>query len=326
MWKKLFVFVFFILIISSVYVYRVPIEANISSATEDTQHIIDKFIFGGLCSKPIKYTLGTFDTRFNLSKDSFLQALREAENIWEEPFNRDFFTYEENITSEIRNILKVNLVYDYRQEATSKLASLGIVVSENKTSYDMLREKFTKLKGEYTKMLEIFNTRLNTFEVANKNFETSVNFWNAKGGAPQKEFDELNKIQDALEIESAELKRIQEVINNVADEINALVVVLNRLASILNLSVDQYNAVNEERGESFQEGVYISDGVNKKIDVYEFSNRDKLVRVLAHEFGHALGLDHVEDSKAIMYSLNHGKSKVLSKMDMDALKVKCEIE
>ena len=100
---------------------------------------------------------------------------------------------------------------------------------------------------------------------------------------------------------------------------------INRLAATLNLSVENYNNINTARGESFEEGVYHSEGVKREIDIYEFSNREKLVRVLAHELGHALGLPHVQDPKAIMYELNQGTSEKLSSADIVALDAKCNI-
>jgi predicted Zn-dependent protease len=50
--------------------------------------------------------------------------------------------------------------------------------------------------------------------------------------------------------------------------------------------------------------------------------------VLAHEFGHALGLDHVEDPQAIMYYLmdkQNIKDLKLTTDDINALKKGCNI-
>src|SRR6185295_3949981 len=63
------------------------------------------------CKEPIPYTLGTFATQFNLSQKDFLDALAQAEAVWEKPTSLDLFTYEPGDTS--ASALKVNLIYDY---------------------------------------------------------------------------------------------------------------------------------------------------------------------------------------------------------------------
>lgn len=276
------------------------------------------------CTHPIPYVLGTFDERFNISEKYFLSALAEAEAVWEKPFGRELFTYEPEDAS--RTALKVNLIYDYRQEATSKLKSLGIVVENTKSSYDSLKVKLITLKAEYEKAKNIFNVRVETFNERQKTYEEQVGFWNKKGGAPKDEYNKLEQDRLALNAEAGQLKILEANLNSMVDEINALVVVLNRLIDSLNLSVEKYNATNQARGESFEEGVYAESGFTREIDIYEFSSRTKLVRVLAHELGHALGLPHVKDRKAIMYELNQGSNSALTTADLEALNEKCQVK
>lgn len=273
------------------------------------------------CTEPIFYNLGAFDAKFNISKKYFLSALTEAEAIWEKSYGKELFTYAPENTSS--RVLKVNLIYDYRQEATAKLKSLGIIVEDSRASYDSLKAKFTSLQKIYEQKKIEFSTKVNEFNQKNEAYETEVKFWNSKGGAPEEKYNELERERIELNTESIELKAWQTNLNNITDEINALVVVLNRLVDSLNLSVEKYNTTNESRGESFTEGVYSSNGIIQKIDIYEFSSRIKLVRVLAHELGHALGLDHVKDPKAIMYEKNQGSNSVLTADDLAGLNTKC---
>ncbi|MEK7461751.1 MAG: matrixin family metalloprotease [Patescibacteria group bacterium] len=273
------------------------------------------------CDRPIEYGIGTFDRRFGISYQTFLSALAEAEAILEKPIGKELFMY-----SPESDELAVNLIYDYRQETTGVLSSLENVVTKDEVAYRTLRSKYVSLKAEYENVKSIYNAQIELFNEKNSDYEQRVKVWNRGKRTSNTELEQLETARLALENEATELKLLETRLNQMVNEINHLVGLLNNLVKSLNLNVEAYNTIGALRGETFVGGVYqITEDV-QEINVYEFSNRDKLVKVLAHELGHALGLEHVDDHEAIMYELNEGHTKVLSKTDFAALKTLCKTD
>lgn len=110
------------------------------------------------------------------------------------------------------------------------------------------------------------------------------------------------------------------------NKINSLIGELNQAAVSFNSQAKEYNAAGGSLGNEFEEGLYSSDQSGKRIDIYQFENKDKLVRVLMHELGHALSLDHVNNPKAIMYQTNNGDNLTLTADDINELKAHCGIK
>lgn len=272
------------------------------------------------CKSPIEYSIGTFDARFGFSKADFLSAMKDAEAIWEKPIGKDLFFY---TTS---GALKVNLIYDTRQETTKQLQTMGIVVKNDKASYDEVKAKYQTIISQYNQEKIDFNSRVSAFESRKSAYETAVAQANKKGGADKATYARLNTERDYLQKESIALQSLQSKLNADADNVNALVNALNDLAKSLNLKVQDYNNIGDNLQGEFDEGLYKSDAKGEEIDIYQFENRTKLVRVLAHELGHALGLDHNEDPKAIMYRLNNGINEKLTNTDLSALKTLCGVK
>ena len=275
------------------------------------------------CRGPIYYTLGFFDNRFGIKEKDFLINITKAEEVWEIPFSREFFKYTDD--QNLENVLKINLVYDYRQEITSKMKNLGIVVDQTKASYDDIRSKYEILQREYLENKKKYETLVSIFQARQSKYVEQVNYWNKKGGAPQDVFDTLTAEAQFLKKEFERIKKIENSINNDASNVNALVAVINDLAHTLNINVAKLNNIGQTRGEEFTQGEYTEGSLGQEINVFEFSTKEKLVRLLAHEFGHSLGLLHVEDKEAIMYRLNENKDGKLREDDISALKAKCGI-
>ena len=74
-----------------------------------------------------------------------------------------------------------------------------------------------------------------------------------------------------------------------------------------------------------EEGKYISDQEGTRIYIYAFQDKTELKRTLIHEFGHALGLGHVENENSIMYPSNNTSQNLsLSKEDIAELTRACD--
>lgn len=269
------------------------------------------------CHVPMSYRLESVDERFGLSRTELLQAIEQAAGVWEKAAGKDLFVYEEE------GSLPINLVYDARQAITQKNNELKDSVDATtetaesvKAQYDIAQASYDRLKSAYASAQATYASNLSAYNA-------KVAYWNARGGAPSSEYRTLQSQKAALEAEARALENKRVALNTQANQVNALSAQYNQLAAKVNTTVDK---INQTAGREFEEGLYTRNFLGAKIDIYEYSSKEKLVRVLTHELGHALGLEHNANPEAIMYELNQSENLVPTKEDLAELALRCNLQ
>lgn len=221
------------------------------------------------CDYPIPYKIGSVDPKFGLSTSDVLADTTTATNILSQIERKQLFTYSNSAA------LTVNFVYDTRAELDTQINQLQTQLKEKGNTLDQ--------------QIKDYKSDANKFDQKLADFNATVEKYNSEGGAPPDVYEKITEQLRQLRAEADTLNQRARDLNLSTQEYNIGVSHLNQDASKFNDAI----ALKPE------EGLY--DEANNTITLYFASNQDELIHTLTHEFGHALGMQHVDNPEAIMY-------------------------
>lgn len=275
--------------------------------------LIKEFI-SNPCDDTQTFSVSAIDPRFGIATNTVIAYSKEAADIWNSAYTKNpLLAFQEG-----HGTIQIRFVYDERQRTTTANETLKQTIDEEKDALDDIKRTIESLKAEHAALERSIGIKTKAYNEHIKKHNTEVSYWNDRGGAPTDTYQRLQREESTLETErislNADINRYNRLVeqiqtygkshNNVVEEVNTKIQTLNK------------NVVRE-----FEEGTY--DPNTHTITIYEYANITALKRVLIHELGHALSLNHVEDKGAIMYPVNEDTNLTLKDVDTEELMNVC---
>ncbi|WP_151716965.1 matrixin family metalloprotease [Acinetobacter sp. TUM15071] len=239
--------------------------------------------------KTLHYRIADIDSRFNLSQQQVLELTQQAAKLWEQETGQQNFIYDPQAE------FTINLVFDERQQrSVDRVQSLDQLKQQQK-QWENQNQQLQLIKNEIQRSTASIASKQAQLNAQFQQYNAEVLRFNQTRSSSKDLAQQFSQRQKMLEQQSLLLQREVQEHNQRTQQLNQSIQNLNQTNQQLVASASQFNQV-------FQPHLLHKGHFNgKQILIYEFSSANDLRLTLAHEFGHALGLEHTNDPHSLMY-------------------------
>jgi len=266
------------------------------------------------CQAPIKYRIGTVDPRFGIAREKLRRDVEDAGKIWETAAGHALFAYDE------KGSLEINLVYDSRQETTERLIAVRAGIEEKLEQIDAIKARLLPLQTKYRLLDQSYSAQAAAYRQILDDHNKTVAQFNQRGGAPEGEYQRLGSESLTLRRQAGALETQKQELNNLTAEMNELVRTHNALLARARAEASTLSGSSDSR---FEEGRYVRQAGQQRIEIYQYHSETGLKVVLSHELGHALGVRHNTNASSVMAPLIQTERLVLTADDVSGLRSAC---